>query len=77
MENKVDASLNQVEEIPLFRKLSYSLTDFGGNILFVSISTYLLYFYTDVFGIGIGVAGTILLVTRCVDMFDADRKSVV
>ena len=71
MENKVDASLNQVEEIPLFRKLSYSLTDFGGNILFVSISTYLLYFYTDVFGIGIGVAGTILLVTRCVDMFDA------
>jgi len=59
------------EEVPLFRKLSYSLTDFGGNVLFVSISTYLLYFYTDTFGLAIGVAGTILLVTRCLDMIDA------
>lgn len=59
------------EKIPLFRKLSYSLTDFGGNLLFVSISTYLLYFYTDVFGLGIGIAGTILLVTRLLDMIDA------
>lgn len=59
------------ERIPLFRKLSYSLTDFGGNLLFVSISTYLLYFYTDVFGLGIGIAGTILLITRLLDMVDA------
>jgi len=58
-------------KIPLFRKLSYSLTDFGGNLLFVSISTYLLYFYTDVFGLSIGIAGTILLVTRLLDMIDA------
>ncbi|AVK61151.1 MFS transporter [Lactobacillus sp. CBA3605] len=72
MKAEVDLEVNQTEEeIPLFRKLSYSLTDFGGNLLFVSISTYLLYFYTDVFGIGIGVAGTILLVTRCLDMIDA------
>lgn len=59
------------QEIPLFRKLSYSLTDFGGNVLFVSISTYLLYFYTDTFGLAIGAAGTILLVTRFLDMIDA------
>lgn len=65
MENKMHT------DIPLFRKLSYSLTDFGGNLLFVSISTYLLYFYTDVFGLEIGIAGTILLVTRFTDMIDA------
>lgn len=72
MKSKVYEESHQTkEEIPLFRKLSYSLTDFGGNVLFVSISTYLLYFYTDTFGLEIGVAGTILLVTRCLDMIDA------
>ncbi|MCT3530679.1 MFS transporter [Latilactobacillus curvatus] len=41
------------------------------NFTIYRISTYLLYFYTDVFGLSIGVAGTILLLTRCIDMFDA------
>jgi Na+/melibiose symporter-like transporter len=27
------------EEIPLFQKLGYSLTDFGGNVFFVSIGS--------------------------------------
>lgn len=71
MASVINKEIREKEEIPLFRKLSYSLTDFGGNVLFVSISTYLLYFYTDVFGLSIGVAGTILLLTRCIDMFDA------
>lgn len=71
METEIDEKVDKSEEIPLFRKLSYSLTDFGGNVLFVSISTYLLYFYTDTFGLAIGVAGTILLVTRLLDMVDA------
>nr|WP_263969779.1 MFS transporter [Companilactobacillus kimchii] len=69
METQVPSDVQQsAEDIPLFRKLSYSLTDFGGNVLFVSISTYLLYFYTDTFGLAIGAAGTILLVTRLLDM---------
>lgn len=72
METQVQSDTRQSgEDIPLFRKLSYSLTDFGGNVLFVSISTYLLYFYTDTFGLAIGAAGTILLVTRLLDMIDA------
>ncbi|GEO46518.1 MFS transporter [Companilactobacillus kimchii] len=72
METQVPSDVQQsAEDIPLFRKLSYSLTDFGGNVLFVSISTYLLYFYTDTFGLAIGAAGTILLVTRLLDMVDA------
>ncbi|MCE8502098.1 MFS transporter [Latilactobacillus sakei] len=71
MASVINEAPQEKAEIPLFRKLSYSLTDFGGNVLFVSISTYLLYFYTDVFGLSIGVAGTILLLTRCIDMFDA------
>ncbi|MER0466067.1 MFS transporter [Bacillus cabrialesii subsp. cabrialesii] len=61
----------QGDKVPLYQKLSYSLTDFGGNLLFVTISTYLLYFYTDVFGLSVGVAGTLLLITRFIDAIDA------
>ncbi|WP_440119919.1 glycoside-pentoside-hexuronide (GPH):cation symporter [Paenibacillus sp. QZ-Y1] len=35
------------------------------------MSSYLLYFYTDVFGISIGVAGTLLFITRFIDAIDA------
>lgn len=73
MKNEQVNEESQIQEkkVPLFQKLSYGLTDFGGNLLFVTISTYLLYFYTDVFGIGVGVAGTLLLITRFVDAIDA------
>nr|WP_232345231.1 MFS transporter [Paenactinomyces guangxiensis] len=57
--------------IPFHRKISYSLTDTAGNLLYCIISSYLLYFYTDVFGLSIGVAGTLLFVTRFIDAIDA------
>jgi GPH family glycoside/pentoside/hexuronide:cation symporter len=52
-------------------KVSYSFTDLAGNILYVTISTYILYFYTDVFKIPVAAAGTILLIARCVDAASA------
>ena len=58
-------------KVPLYRKLSYALTDTGGNLLYCVISSYLLYFYTDVFGLSIGVAGTLLFITRFIDAIDA------
>ena len=52
-------------------RLSYAATDTAGQLVFAVISTYLLYFYTDVYGIPVGIAGTILLVARCIDGVDA------
>ena len=52
-------------------RLSYAATDAAGQLVFAVISNYLLYFYTDVYGIPVAVAGTILLVARCIDGVDA------
>lgn len=57
--------------VPYRRKISYSLTDTAGNLLYCVISSYLLYFYTDVFGLSIGVAGILLFITRILDAVDA------
>ena len=48
-------------------KLGYGLGDFGSNIVWGMSITFLLYFYTDVFGISAAAAGTLLLVARVFD----------
>jgi sugar (glycoside-pentoside-hexuronide) transporter len=48
-------------------KLAYGLGDCGANFVFQAQITFLLFFYTDVFGISPGAAGTILLVSRVLD----------
>jgi sugar (glycoside-pentoside-hexuronide) transporter len=48
-------------------KLGYGLGDFGSNIVWGMSITFLLYFYTDVFGISAAAAGTLLLVARVLD----------
>src|ERR1700760_2607084 len=52
-------------------RLSYTASEIAGQLIFCVISFYLLKFYTDVFGITAAVAGSILLIARCVDAFDA------
>jgi sugar (glycoside-pentoside-hexuronide) transporter len=59
------------------KRLSYAATDTAGQLVFAVISNYLLYFYTDVYGIPVGIAGTILLVARCVDGVDAPVWGVI
>lgn len=61
-------------KLPLKEKISYSFTDMAGNLLYVTISSYIMYFYTDVFGIaasGALGAATILLVARFADAISA------
>ena len=60
-----------MQTIPYSKRLSYAATDTAGQLVFAVISNYLLYFYTDVYGIPVGIAGTILLVARCIDGVDA------
>ncbi|MFB5192160.1 MFS transporter [Alicyclobacillus fastidiosus] len=60
-----------IEGVPFHRRISYSLTDTAGNLLYCVISSYLLYFYTDVFGLSITVAGALLFATRFVDAVDS------
>jgi len=58
-------------------RLSYASSDVAGQLVFCFISFYLLYFYTDVYGLSAGTAGTILLAARFVDAIDAPVWGVI
>ena len=58
-------------------RFSYAGSDVGGQLVFCFISFYLLYFYTDVYGLSAGTAGTILLVARLVDAVDAPVWGII
>ncbi len=45
----------------------YAVGDFGINLYFISVMTYLLYFYTDVLGISAVAAGSVFAVARFID----------
>lgn len=45
-------------------KMGYLLGDFGNDFSFILVSTFLMVFYTDVFGISAAAVGTLFLVAR-------------
>ena len=57
--------------VPLHRVLGYASTDTAGNLMYTMVTTFVLFYFTDVFGIPLAAAGTILLVARILDAFDA------
>lgn len=58
-----------MEKIKLKEKIGYGLGDMATNMFWKLFSMYLLFFYTDVFGIPAAVVGTMFLVTRTWDSF--------
>lgn len=55
------------EAIKTREMLGYAFGNLAQNIIYLMISVYLLYFYTDVFGISAAAAGTLFLVARIFD----------
>jgi GPH family glycoside/pentoside/hexuronide:cation symporter len=53
--------------LSFLENFGFGLGDTASNFFFQTFNIFLLYYYTDVFGIGAGVAGTMLLITRCWD----------
>ncbi|MGG4468576.1 MFS transporter [Paenibacillus alvei] len=51
------------------KRIGYGAGDFACNLVFSTMASYLLFFYTDVFGISAAVAGTLMLVTKIIDAF--------
>ncbi|MCZ6656135.1 MAG: MFS transporter [Gammaproteobacteria bacterium] len=49
------------------QRVGYGVADFGINLYFISAMTYLLYFYTDVYGISAAAAAGVMLVARFID----------
>jgi glycoside/pentoside/hexuronide:cation symporter, GPH family len=50
--------------LPVREKIGYGLGDAASNIFFQTVNMYLLFYYTDVFGIGAAVAGTLFVLAR-------------
>ncbi|MCH1478601.1 MAG: MFS transporter [Crocinitomicaceae bacterium] len=56
--------MNEIEKISIKEKISYGFGDFASSTFWTLFSMFLLYFYTDVFGITAAAAGTMFLVAR-------------
>ncbi|RKQ32283.1 glycoside-pentoside-hexuronide (GPH):cation symporter [Oceanobacillus halophilus] len=65
------------EKLSMKEKLSYGLGDTANNLAFSMVSTYLLVFYTDVFGIAAAVVATLFLVARILDAFTDTMMGVI
>lgn len=50
-------------------RIGYGVGDLGCNLVFSTMASYLMIFYTDVFGITAAAAGTLMLVTKIIDAF--------
>ncbi|MBC6297939.1 MFS transporter [Listeria sp. FSL L7-1517] len=56
--------------VPWKERISYGLSDTACNLAFQVIATYLMFFYTDVYGLSAAAVGTLFLVARVIDAFD-------
>jgi glycoside/pentoside/hexuronide:cation symporter, GPH family len=57
----------QREVLSVQEKIGYGLGDFAANIIFQTVMIFLMYFYTDIFGIPVAAVGTLFLLARIWD----------
>lgn len=57
------------EKLSLMTKISYGLGEFACSVVWSLVSSYLLFFYTDVFGLAGAIVAILLLVARVWDCF--------
>ncbi len=69
MSTSNNAANERTAKISLAEKLGYGLGDAGFNFYWIIIGSYLLYFYTDIFGLAPAAAAVMFLVTKIIDAF--------
>lgn len=60
---------NEVSKLSFFQKFSYGIGEFACSLVWGLVSSYLLFFYTDVYGLAGGVIALLMLVARVWDCF--------
>lgn len=60
---------DRTARLRLREKLGYGFGDFGFNLYWVTMGSFLAAFYTDVFGLPAAAAGTMLFATKIIDAF--------
>ncbi len=66
-----------MESIKLREKIAYSFGDFASSMFWKLFSMFLLFFYTDVFGISAAAVGTMFLLTRVWDAVNDPLMGVI
>lgn len=61
--------IKPIGEIGIGEKIGFGLGDFACNLIYASLSSYLLFFYTNVFGLSAASASLLFLVVRFIDAF--------
>ncbi|RPK01487.1 MFS transporter [Priestia endophytica] len=59
--------VNPSKKIGMKEKIGYATGDLACNFIYQTVSTYLLFFYTEVFGISAAAAGLMFLIVRIMD----------
>ena len=58
-----------MEKITIKEKIAYGFGDAAASIVFQVVLNFLMYFYTDVYGISAAAVGTLFLIIRLFDAF--------
>ena len=61
------ASMNPDAKLGMLERIAYGMGDFGGNLIYTAISSFLLVYYVSVVGIPSAAAGSILAISRIFD----------
>ncbi|MDP1508863.1 MFS transporter [Paenibacillus sp. CMAA1739] len=61
------ASAKNSDKVSLKTLISYSLSSYGMNVIYNLTAVYLMFFYTDSFGLNALAVGTLLMVARVID----------
>lgn len=65
MEKQIE--LQNTTKVSLFERISYGFGDFGCNIIYTAMTTYLLFYYTDYAGVSAASVGIIMFISRILD----------
>ena len=65
------------ETIKLKEKISYGLGDLGSNLIYTTTVLWLMFFYTNVFGLSPAIAGTLLLLARIWDAVNDPLMGII
>ncbi len=65
------------EVLSVKEKIGYGMGDAASHIIFDNVMLYMMFFYTDIFGIPAGFVGTMFLVARALDAISGNDSNLL
>jgi len=63
----INSSVNKTNKIGFLEKVAYGSGDLASNIIFASITSFLVFYYTDITKVSAAAVGSIMLISRLLD----------